>query len=166
MGCFYPKETEACRLPSTGTSSSSLVFLWSPLHHPRSSGIFPLHFHRICRWSSWSQKRRAQLLKCTRQWTRHPPLPLSLSQMHSFSCDWLLWGWALSVQRLRLEQTSRVDPSSLLARISTEGISQDACVNDLGTPVLTSFPFEQSLIHWGSLFSKKKNLAYEIGSIH
>jgi len=36
------------------------------------------------------------------------------------------------IQRLRLDQTSNVDPSILLERISTSGISQDVCINDLG----------------------------------
>lgn len=34
-------------------------------------------------------------------------------------------------KRLRLDQTSNVDPSILLERISTSGISQDVCINDL-----------------------------------
>ncbi|CAA6662189.1 unnamed protein product [Spirodela intermedia] len=45
-----------------------------------------------------------------------------------------------TAERLRLEQTSRVDPSSLLARISTQGISQDACVNDLEAPAFEVLP--------------------------
>jgi hypothetical protein len=36
------------------------------------------------------------------------------------------------IQRLRLDQTSNIDPSILLERISTNGISQDVCINDLG----------------------------------
>lgn len=36
------------------------------------------------------------------------------------------------IQRLQLDQTSNVDPSILLERISRNGISQDVCINDLG----------------------------------
>lgn len=35
-------------------------------------------------------------------------------------------------QRLRLDQTSKVDPLALLDKLSSNGISQDICVNDLG----------------------------------
>jgi len=38
----------------------------------------------------------------------------------------------LFFQRLRLDQTSKVDPLTLLDRISREGISQEVCINDLG----------------------------------
>lgn len=36
------------------------------------------------------------------------------------------------VQCLRLDQTSNVDPLTLLEKISKIGISQDVCINDLG----------------------------------
>lgn len=36
-------------------------------------------------------------------------------------------------QRFQLDLSSKVDPLSLLEKISTTGISQDVCVNDLGT---------------------------------
>jgi len=36
------------------------------------------------------------------------------------------------IQRLRLDQTSKVDPLTLLEKISKIGISQDVCINDLG----------------------------------
>lgn len=39
----------------------------------------------------------------------------------------------LIFQRLRLDQTISIDPLTLLEKISREGISQDVCVNDLGT---------------------------------
>lgn len=39
----------------------------------------------------------------------------------------------LVLQRFQLDQTSKVDPLSLLEKIKTSGISQDVCVNDLGT---------------------------------
>ncbi|KAG5517283.1 hypothetical protein RHGRI_037888 [Rhododendron griersonianum] len=35
-------------------------------------------------------------------------------------------------KRLQLDQTSKIDPSTLLEKISRNGISQDVCVNDLG----------------------------------
>lgn len=36
-------------------------------------------------------------------------------------------------QRLQLDSTSKVDPLALLEKISSDGITQDVCVNDLGT---------------------------------
>ena len=36
-------------------------------------------------------------------------------------------------QRLQLDKTSKVDPLELLDKISSGGISQDVCINDLGT---------------------------------
>lgn len=43
-------------------------------------------------------------------------------------------------KRLRLDQTSNVDPSILLERISTSGISQDVCINDLEPPAFEVLP--------------------------
>lgn len=43
-------------------------------------------------------------------------------------------------KRLRLDQTSNVDPSVLLERISTSGISQDVCINDLEPPAFEVLP--------------------------
>ncbi|KMT07749.1 hypothetical protein BVRB_6g146710 [Beta vulgaris subsp. vulgaris] len=41
---------------------------------------------------------------------------------------------------LRLDQTSKVDPLSLLEKISREGISQDICINDLEPPAFEVLP--------------------------
>uniref|UniRef100_A0A803L0U6 4-(cytidine 5'-diphospho)-2-C-methyl-D-erythritol kinase n=1 Tax=Chenopodium quinoa TaxID=63459 RepID=A0A803L0U6_CHEQI len=41
---------------------------------------------------------------------------------------------------LRLDQTSKVDPLSLLEKISREGISQDVCINDLELPAFGVLP--------------------------
>lgn len=61
----------------------------------------------------------------------------------------------LILQHLRLDQTSKVDPLTLLEQISRNGLSQDVCINDLGMslwgilcvsfsllvlPILSSFP--------------------------
>ncbi|CAK9328106.1 unnamed protein product [Citrullus colocynthis] len=43
-------------------------------------------------------------------------------------------------KRLRLDQTSKVDPSSLLDRITKNGISQDVCINDLEPPAFEVLP--------------------------
>ncbi|CAK9138816.1 unnamed protein product [Ilex paraguariensis] len=43
-------------------------------------------------------------------------------------------------KRLRLDQTSKVDPLTLLENISKNGISQDACVNDLEPPAFEVLP--------------------------
>ncbi|PNY12859.1 4-diphosphocytidyl-2-C-methyl-D-erythritol kinase chloroplastic-like, partial [Trifolium pratense] len=43
-------------------------------------------------------------------------------------------------KRLRLDQTSNVDPSILLEKISTNGISQDVCINDLEPPAFEVLP--------------------------
>lgn len=43
-------------------------------------------------------------------------------------------------KRLRLDQTSKVDPLSLLEKISKSGISQDVCVNDLEPPAFEVLP--------------------------
>ncbi|CAJ2639414.1 unnamed protein product [Trifolium pratense] len=43
-------------------------------------------------------------------------------------------------KRLRLNQTSNVDPSILLEKISTNGISQDVCINDLEPPAFEVLP--------------------------
>ncbi|MQM13734.1 hypothetical protein Taro_046660 [Colocasia esculenta] len=44
------------------------------------------------------------------------------------------------MQCLRLEQTSTVDPGSLLERILHHGISQDVCINDLEPPAFEVLP--------------------------
>ena len=38
----------------------------------------------------------------------------------------------LHPQRLQLDKTSKVDPLNLLEKLSSNGISQDVCINDLG----------------------------------
>ncbi|KAJ1394296.1 Ribosomal protein S5 domain 2-type fold, subgroup [Sesbania bispinosa] len=43
-------------------------------------------------------------------------------------------------KRLRLDQTSNVDPSTLLEKISRNGISQDVCINDLEPPAFEVLP--------------------------
>lgn len=43
-------------------------------------------------------------------------------------------------KRLRLDETSKVDPSTLLDKISKGGISQDICVNDLELPAFEVLP--------------------------
>lgn len=43
-------------------------------------------------------------------------------------------------KRLRLDQTSKVDPLTLLDRISREGISQVVCINDLEYPAFEVLP--------------------------
>ncbi|KAG8371052.1 hypothetical protein BUALT_Bualt13G0046800 [Buddleja alternifolia] len=41
---------------------------------------------------------------------------------------------------LRLDQTSKIDPLTLLEKISSSGISQDVCVNDLEPPAFEVLP--------------------------
>lgn len=43
-------------------------------------------------------------------------------------------------KRLQLPQTSKIDPLTLLEKISTTGISQDMCVNDLELPAFEVLP--------------------------
>ncbi|KAI8525935.1 hypothetical protein RHMOL_Rhmol13G0269300 [Rhododendron molle] len=43
-------------------------------------------------------------------------------------------------KRLQLDQTSKIDPSTLLEKISRNGISQDVCVNDLEPPAFEVLP--------------------------
>ncbi|XP_027341897.1 4-diphosphocytidyl-2-C-methyl-D-erythritol kinase, chloroplastic/chromoplastic isoform X2 [Abrus precatorius] len=43
-------------------------------------------------------------------------------------------------KRLRLDQTSSVDPLTLLEKISRNGISQDVCINDLEPPAFEVLP--------------------------
>ncbi|KAI5673502.1 hypothetical protein M9H77_13866 [Catharanthus roseus] len=43
-------------------------------------------------------------------------------------------------KRLRLEETSKIDPLILLEKISKAGISQDVCVNDLEPPAFDVLP--------------------------
>nr|UYR28638.1 4-diphosphocytidyl-2-C-methyl-D-erythritol kinase [Andrographis alata] len=43
-------------------------------------------------------------------------------------------------KRLRLDQTSHIDPSVLLDKVLRDGISQDVCVNDLETPAFDVLP--------------------------
>ncbi|XP_074295769.1 4-diphosphocytidyl-2-C-methyl-D-erythritol kinase, chloroplastic [Silene latifolia] len=43
-------------------------------------------------------------------------------------------------KRLQLDQTSKVDPLYLLEKISSEGISQDVCINDLESPAFQVLP--------------------------
>lgn len=43
-------------------------------------------------------------------------------------------------KRLRLDQTSKVDPITLLEKISKNGISQDVCINDLELPAFEVLP--------------------------
>lgn len=55
----------------------------------------------------------------------------------------LLLREVLISQRFQLDQTSKVDPLTLLEKISKNGLSQDVCVNDLGTsfPRILIIPF-------------------------
>lgn len=43
-------------------------------------------------------------------------------------------------KHLRLEQTSKVDPLTLLEQISRNGLSQDVCINDLEAPAFQVLP--------------------------
>ncbi|KAH9613028.1 hypothetical protein KSS87_008565 [Heliosperma pusillum] len=43
-------------------------------------------------------------------------------------------------KRLQLDQTSKVDPLYLLEKISSEGISQEVCINDLESPAFQVLP--------------------------
>lgn len=43
-------------------------------------------------------------------------------------------------KRLRLDETSKVDPLTLLEKISREGISQDVCINDLESAAFEVLP--------------------------
>ncbi|XP_024019706.1 4-diphosphocytidyl-2-C-methyl-D-erythritol kinase, chloroplastic [Morus notabilis] len=43
-------------------------------------------------------------------------------------------------KRLRLDKTSNVDPLQLLDKISSDGISQDVCINDLEPPAFEVLP--------------------------
>ncbi|KDP34537.1 hypothetical protein JCGZ_11087 [Jatropha curcas] len=43
-------------------------------------------------------------------------------------------------KRFRLDQTSQVDPLTLLEKISNSGISQDVCINDLEPPAFEVLP--------------------------
>ncbi|XVF19417.1 hypothetical protein REPUB_Repub11eG0108600 [Reevesia pubescens] len=43
-------------------------------------------------------------------------------------------------KRLQLDQTSKVDPLTLLEKISRNGISQDVCINDLEPPAFEVLP--------------------------
>lgn len=43
-------------------------------------------------------------------------------------------------KRLRLDQTSKIEPLSLLEKLSREGISQDVCINDLESPAFEVLP--------------------------
>lgn len=42
-------------------------------------------------------------------------------------------------QRLQLDQTSKVDPLTLLEKITRNGISPDVCINDLGMSIAKNF---------------------------
>jgi len=44
------------------------------------------------------------------------------------------------LQKLRLDQASQEAPENLLQMVREEGISQAACVNDLGTPKGAGLP--------------------------
>ncbi|XWS52638.1 hypothetical protein CRYUN_Cryun11dG0088200 [Craigia yunnanensis] len=50
-------------------------------------------------------------------------------------------------KRLRLDQTSKVDPLTLLEKISRNGISQDVCINDLEPPAFEVLPSLKRLKH-------------------
>ncbi|KAL3530122.1 hypothetical protein ACH5RR_009444 [Cinchona calisaya] len=43
-------------------------------------------------------------------------------------------------KRLRLDETSKIDPLALLEKISRNGISQDTCINDLEPPAFEVLP--------------------------
>ncbi|OVA20663.1 4-diphosphocytidyl-2C-methyl-D-erythritol kinase [Macleaya cordata] len=64
-----------------------------------------------------------------------PPIPLDMSMVlikPQQACP--------TAERLRLDQTSKVDPVALLEKISEKGISQDVCINDLEPPAFEILP--------------------------
>ncbi|KAL4302143.1 hypothetical protein GQ457_10G007010 [Hibiscus cannabinus] len=67
-----------------------------------------------------------------------PPLPLDIPMVlikPKEACP-----TAEVYKRLRLDQTSNVDPLTLLEKISMNGISQDVCINDLEPPAFEVLP--------------------------
>lgn len=67
-----------------------------------------------------------------------PPLPLDLPMVlikPQQACS-----TAEVYKRLQLDRTSKADPVTLLEKISTNGISQDICINDLEPPAFEVLP--------------------------
>ncbi|KAK4780111.1 hypothetical protein SAY87_016217 [Trapa incisa] len=67
-----------------------------------------------------------------------PPIPLDLPMVlikPPQACS-----TAEVYRRLRLDQTSKIDPLILLDKLSSNGISQDICVNDLEPPAFEVLP--------------------------
>ncbi|PKI57809.1 hypothetical protein CRG98_021876 [Punica granatum] len=67
-----------------------------------------------------------------------PPIPLDLPMVlikPPQACS-----TAEVYKRLRLDQTSKVDPIALLDKLSSSGISQDVCINDLEPPAFEVLP--------------------------
>uniref|UniRef100_A0A224X4D1 4-(cytidine 5'-diphospho)-2-C-methyl-D-erythritol kinase n=1 Tax=Hypericum tomentosum TaxID=1137039 RepID=A0A224X4D1_9ROSI len=67
-----------------------------------------------------------------------PPLPLDLPMVlvkPQEACP-----TAEVYKRFRLEKTTPVDPLTLLEKISSSGITQDVCINDLETPAFEFVP--------------------------
>lgn len=64
-------------------------------------------------------------------------------------------------QHLQLDQTSKVDPFTLLQKISMSGISQDVCINDLGMEFMKHTVVTLSLpALFPPLQKKKKEILY------
>ncbi|XP_073040529.1 4-diphosphocytidyl-2-C-methyl-D-erythritol kinase, chloroplastic/chromoplastic [Primulina eburnea] len=67
-----------------------------------------------------------------------PPIPLDIPMVlikPQEACS-----TAEVYKHLRLDQTSKIDPLTLLEKISRNGISQDVCVNDLEPPAFEVLP--------------------------
>ncbi|XVF04875.1 hypothetical protein REPUB_Repub05bG0122700 [Reevesia pubescens] len=67
-----------------------------------------------------------------------PPLPLDIPMVlikPKEACS-----TAEVYKRLRLDQTSKIDPLTLLEKISRNGISEDVCINDLEPPAFEVLP--------------------------
>lgn len=79
---------------------------------------------------------------------------MDLVKQNIFCDRFISWSSSLSKtsldsQRLRLDQTSKVDPVALLETISKNGISQDVCINDLGMGHNTLvFLFDSYMLRW------------------
>lgn len=59
-------------------------------------------------------------------------LGLQLLKQIKYTSQNLFTQMNIIFQRLQLDRTVSIDPLTLLEKISTSGISQDVCVNDLG----------------------------------
>ncbi|KAJ6852296.1 4-diphosphocytidyl-2-C-methyl-D-erythritol kinase, chloroplastic [Iris pallida] len=70
----------------------------------------------------------------------HLDLPMVLIKPQEACPTAEVYKAAKSRIRLRLEQTSSVDPLTLLKKIDQNGISQDVCINDLEPPAFEVLP--------------------------